>query len=104
MSYFVEKCFTGWLYYLGACLDAGVPWEGGCALCGALIGIGRTLTTLEATLIVHAIGAPLIFGGLALVYFRRFRYTTPLQIAIIFVVVVMLRDGTVVADLLEGPI
>jgi len=79
----------------------GVPWEGGCALCGALIGIGRTLTTLEATLIVHAIGAPLIFGGLALVYFRRFRYTTPLQIAIIFVVVVMLRDGTLVADLLE---
>jgi hypothetical protein len=35
-------------------IHAFIVW----ALCGATIGIGRFITTMEVTLIIHAIGAP----------------------------------------------
>ncbi|MCX9011383.1 MAG: hypothetical protein OIN66_09705 [Candidatus Methanoperedens sp.] len=41
----------------------------GWALCGAIIGIGREITSLENTLIAHAIGAPVIFAVISLNYF-----------------------------------
>jgi hypothetical protein len=73
----------------------------GWALCGAIIWIGMAVTSMENTLIIHAIGAPIIFGAIASIYFRAFNYTTPLQTAIIFVSVVVFMDFFVVALLIE---
>ncbi len=72
----------------------------GWALCFATIGIGRAVTTMETTLIVHAILAPLFFVAISLFYFRRFNFTTPLQTAIIFIGFVMAMDFFVVAMLI----
>ncbi len=47
----------------------------GWALCGAIIGIGRGITSLENTLIIHAIGAPIIFAAISLNYFEKFNFT-----------------------------
>jgi hypothetical protein len=64
----------------------------GWALCFATIGIAMALTTVQTALIVHAIGAPIIFWAVSTVYFRRFGYTTPLETAIAFTAFVMLMD------------
>ena len=69
----------------------------GWGLCGALIGIGFKVTSIENTLILHAIGVPIIFGIISLIYFNRFNYTTPLQTAIIFVSFAILMDFFFVA-------
>jgi hypothetical protein len=66
-------------------------------LCGALIGIGFKVTSIENTLILHAIGVPIIFGTISLIYFNRFNYTTPLQTAVLFLSFAILMDFFVVA-------
>jgi len=73
----------------------------GWALCGAIIAIGRRTTSMRNTLIMHAVGAPIVFGILSFVYFRVFAYTTPLQTAAMFVAVAMLLDVVVVARVIE---
>jgi hypothetical protein len=73
----------------------------GWGLCGATIGIGRNVTTMDNTLIIHAIAAPVIFGLLSWLYFSKFHYTTPLQTAFIFLGIVMLMDGGVIAPFVE---
>ena len=74
-------------------LHAFVGW----ALCAATMGIGMALTSLETTLIVHAIGAPVFFFMVSLVYYKKFNYTTPLQTAVIFTAFVILVDFFLVA-------
>ncbi len=69
----------------------------GWALCGAIMGIGQVVTTIENTLIAHAIGAPIIFAGLTFVYMKRYAFTTPLQTAIVFLGFVVFMDVFVVA-------
>jgi len=78
-------------------LHAVVGW----GLCGAIIGIGRSVTTVEITLVVHAIAVPLIFSGISFVYFRSFHYSSPLTTAVCFTALVILLDATVVAPLAE---
>jgi hypothetical protein len=73
----------------------------GWGLCGAIIGIFRNITSMENTLIIHAIGVPIIFGLLALLYFLRFNYTTPLQTATFFLLFAILMDGFVIAIFVE---
>ena len=73
----------------------------GWALCGATMGIGREVTSLETALIVHAIAAPLIFGLISLIYFKKFNYTTPMQTAVLFTAFVILMDFFIVALLIE---
>jgi len=73
----------------------------GWALCAATMGIGMAKTSIENALIIHAIGAPIFFTILSLVYFEKFNYTTPLQTAIIFMVVVITVDFLVVALLIN---
>ena len=73
----------------------------GWGLCGAIIGIGRNLTSMEITLILHAIGAPVFFVIIALIYFKNFNYTTPLQTAVIFIGFVIFMDVFLVALLIE---
>ena len=69
--------------------------------CWALMAIGTTLSTLENALVIHAIGAPIIFAILSVIYFTKFNYTTPLITAIVFLAVVVLLDFFVVALLIN---
>lgn len=73
----------------------------GWALCAATMGIGMAVTTLDSTLVVHAIGAPIFFTGVSLVYFRKFNYTTPLQTALWFLGFVVAMDLFLVAMLIN---
>lgn len=73
----------------------------GWALCAATMGIGMAVTTLDTTLIIHAIGAPIFFCGVSLVYFRKFNYTSPLQTACYFLAFVVAMDFFVVAILIN---
>jgi len=73
----------------------------GWALCGAIMGIGREITSIDNTLIAHALGAPLIFSVISLNYYRKFNYTTPSITAIMFVGFIILMDVFVVALLIE---
>jgi hypothetical protein len=71
------------------------------AICGALIGIGRQFMDMDATLILHAVGAPLGSTFFAAVYFRNFAFTTPLVTAAVFVGASLTLDVLVVAMLIE---
>jgi hypothetical protein len=73
----------------------------GWAYCAALIGIGRAITSMENTLVIHAIGAPIGIAVIAFVYFTKFHYTSPLLTAITFVAVPIVLDVFVVAMLIE---
>ena len=78
-------------------IHAFVGW----ALCAATMGIGMAVTTIETTLIIHAIGAPIFFGIVSWVYFRKFNYTNPLQTALIFIGFVVSMDFFIVALLIN---
>ena len=73
----------------------------GWALCAATMGIGMAVTSLENALIIHAIGAPIFFMIVSLIYFKKFNYTTPWLTASIFVGFVMAVDFLVVALLIN---
>jgi hypothetical protein len=70
-------------------------------LCGAIVIVGRQIWTMETTLIVHALGVPVIFLFVSLIYFTYFSYTTPLQTATIFTLSAIMLDLTVVATIIE---
>jgi hypothetical protein len=70
----VHAITAGNLRKTGAILGpAFVGW----ALCAAVIGIGMSVTSLWNALVIHAIGAPVIFVLLSVLYFRKFNYSTP---------------------------
>ena len=71
------------------------------AFCGALIGIGQIFMSMDTTLIVHAIGAPIGAIFFSAIYFRNFGFTTPLATAFIFVGTALALDFFVVALLIE---
>ncbi len=73
----------------------------GWALCATTMGIGMATTSLQNALIVHAIGAPIYFAIVSLIYFKKFNYTTPLATALIFVGFVITVDFFVVAILIN---
>jgi hypothetical protein len=59
------------------------------------------VTSLQNALIVHAIGAPIIFTIVSLVYFRKFNFTAPLQTTLIFIAFVIGMDFFIVAMLIN---
>ncbi len=69
----------------------------GWALCGAIMFVGMSVTDIQTTLIVHAIGAPIIFTLISLFYFSKFNFTSPLQTGIVFFMQVILMDFFIVA-------
>lgn len=73
----------------------------GWILCAATMGIGMAVTSLEKTLVIHAVGAPVFFAVVSYIYFSRFNHTAPLQTALIFVGFVMVVDFFVVALLIN---
>ncbi len=73
----------------------------GWGLCAATMGIGTALTTIDNTLIIHAVAAPIIFSVVSVVYFKYSNFTSPLQTALIFVAFVMVVDFFGVALLIN---
>jgi len=71
------------------------------ALCGATIGIGRSVMSMEFSLIIHAIGAPIFAALVTLVYYKKFNYTNPLQTAFIFTLIIIVLDAGLVAPVFE---
>lgn len=71
------------------------------AFCGALVGIGRQIMSMDMTLIIHAIGAPVGAFLLGRIYFQNFAYTSPLATAAIFVSTALILDLFIVAMLIE---
>jgi hypothetical protein len=69
----------------------------GWALCGAIMFVGMEVTSMETTLIVHAIGAPVIFSVISWFYFTKLNYTSPLGTAAVFTLTVMFMDFFLVA-------
>ena len=70
-------------------------------LCGAIMWIGMAVTSVETTLIIHMIGAPIIFGILAYTYHRKFGHIRPLYASIIFIGFVILMDAGLVSLFIE---
>ena len=69
--------------------------------CWGLMMGGQAITTLENALIIHAAGAPILFGIISYFYFKRINQTTPIQTALIFVGVVICMDFFVVAIMIN---
>ncbi len=69
-------------------------------LCAATMTSGQAVTSVENALVIHAIGAPITFAGVSLNYFKRYRYTTPIQTASLFTGFVIMVDFFVVALLI----
>lgn len=82
-------------------LTVGIHAFIGWAICGSIIGIGRIYTSMQTTLILHALLVPVVFGIISLIYFKKFNYTTPLETAFIFVIFVVVMDAVVVAQFIE---
>jgi hypothetical protein len=73
----------------------------GWAFCAAIMGIGMSVTSLQTTLILHAMVGPVGFMVISLFYFKKFDYTSPLQTAIWFIAFVVFMDLFGVALLIE---
>lgn len=65
------------------------------------MAIGPRLFTMQTTLVLHAVLAPLGFAALSLLYFRRFGYTTPLATAAAFVGLIVALDAGLIAPFVE---
>ncbi|MBT8331009.1 MAG: hypothetical protein KJP06_01655 [Deltaproteobacteria bacterium] len=73
----------------------------GWAICASIMGVGMAVTTLSTTLILHAIGGPLAFVILSVIYFKHFNFTDPLTTAIIFISFIIFMDIFIVALLIQ---
>lgn len=73
----------------------------GWALCGAIMFIGMEVTSMQVTLIAHAIGAPVIFTTISWIYYTRFGYTKPLTTAAVFLGIVIFLDIFPVATVIN---
>ena len=71
------------------------------ALCGATMGIGMAVTTIETALIIHLIGAPIYAAVFSFIYYKKFNYTSPLMTAVIFLLFTVILDAGLVAPVFE---
>lgn len=74
----------------------------GWTLCAATMGIGMAVTSIEITLIVHLLGAPVFFFFVSRNYFRKYNYTSALKTAGMFLGFVILVDFLIVALMING--
>jgi len=71
------------------------------AICGAIMFIGMSITTMPVTLTIHAIGAPIASALLAYRYHRKYGDLPPLQTAVFFVSTALFTDFFLVAMVIE---
>ena len=67
------------------------------ALCGATMGIGLAVTSIDVALWIHLAAAPVFAAGVTWAYFRRFGYTGPFATAAGVLGLIVLLDFFVVA-------
>jgi hypothetical protein len=73
----------------------------GWGVCGATIGVGRQLLSMQVTLVMHAIVAPVAFWLLAWRYRRWFPEVSAGRISLTMLAVVVGLDAFLVAPLFE---
>lgn len=73
----------------------------GWAVCGGTIAVGREISSMTTTLLVHSIVAPLVFALLSMHFFRRSPAASPLRTTLGFVGIVVALDAFIVAPLIE---
>ncbi len=73
----------------------------GWLICGATIGVGRQILSMQSTLIVHAIVAPTVFLVLAWSYSRWFPAIRPIRVSGTMLSVVVSLDAFLVAPFIE---
>ena len=73
----------------------------GWILCAATMGIGMAKISLRNALIIHAIGAPILFSAVSVMYFSKFAGASPLHTALVFLGFVLIMDFFVVALLIN---
>ncbi len=73
----------------------------GWAICGGTIGIGRQVASMDTTLLIHAVVAPLVFGLLTWHYSRRFPESSAASTSLAMVGIVVGLDALVVAPFVE---
>ena len=78
-------------------ITALVVW----GLCGATIAIGQALTSMEATLIIHAVMAPVFSGIGTYIYLKKVKTISPLSISLTFLLFIMIVDASVVAPVFQ---
>jgi hypothetical protein len=78
-------------------LSAFVVW----LACGLTMAFGRSAFGLETALRIHAIAAPVFAALVSLIYFARFRTTTPLAAAAFVTAFIVVLDAGLVAPVFE---
>ena len=73
----------------------------GWALCGAVMGIGMKMLSLQNALLLHLFAAPLIFALVSLSYHRKAPSSRPVLVAAGFTAVVMAMDFFLVAWIIQ---
>ncbi len=83
--------------YFGLVVRGVIGW----AICGATVGFGRQLVSMNATLVAHAVVAPLAFGILTWNYFRKYPDASAGATALAMLAIVVVLDALVVAPVFE---
>jgi hypothetical protein len=73
----------------------------GWAACAGVMGVGRAVTTMERTLVIHAAAVPVVFGALAWSYSRRAGHLGAIRTAALFTGTVIALDAGLVAPVFE---
>lgn len=74
----------------------------GSAMCAAVMSIGVATVPLAEALVIHALGAPILFIFISFFYFQRSASTTPLQTAFIFSLTCALVNFLIMGLLVKG--
>jgi hypothetical protein len=83
--------------YISVVIRGVVGW----AICGATIGVGRRVVSMDTTLLIHAVVAPLAFGLLTWNHFKRFPASSAGGTALTMLGIAVGLDALVVAPLFE---
>jgi hypothetical protein len=83
--------------YLIIFIHMSIGWM----LCGATIGIGRSITSMDNTIIIHVLAVPIFFSVISYIYFTKFHYTRPFITALVFMLFAMFMDAAIVAPVFE---
>jgi hypothetical protein len=70
-------------------------------LCTATMLGGMALLPLSTVLVIHAIGTPIFFSLISILYFTKFGYTSPLLTAAVFLGFIVVVDFFIVALLIN---
>ncbi len=86
---------------MGGRLNLAIHALVGWAICGATIALGRQLVSMQLTLWIHAVVAPVAFALLTRHHFKRFPDSSPVKTAFVMLAIVVGLDALLVAPVFE---